>query len=94
MEQILKGFSWALDGYMPRASQAQRQMLTIEDAERAYQLIPSPPKIKGCDVNDYIRLAQETRELKYIFFYLHEKEWYKTWRIRRKNQSTRQFHLF
>ena len=76
MEQILKGFSWALEGYMPRASQAQRQMLTIEDAERAYQLIPSPPKIKGCDVNDYIRLAQETRELKYIFFYLHEKEWY------------------
>lgn len=49
-------------------------MLTIEDAERAYQLIPSPPRIKGYDVNDYIRLAQETRELKYIFFYLHEKE--------------------
>ena len=76
MEQILKGFSWALEGYMPRASQALSQMLTIEDAERVYQLIPSPPKIKGCDVNDYIRLAQETHELKYIFFYLHEKEWY------------------
>ena len=76
MEQILMGFSWALEGYMPRASQAQPKMLTIEDAENAYQLIPAPSKIKGYDVNDYIRLAQETRELKYIFFYLHEKEWY------------------
>lgn len=61
---------------MPHASQAPRQMLTIEDAEGAYRLIPAPPREKGFDPNDYIRLAQETRELKYIFFYLHEKEWY------------------
>ena len=69
MEHILQGFSWDLEGYMPHASQAPRQMLTIEDAEGAYRLIPAPPREKGFDPNDYIRLAQETRELKYIFFY-------------------------
>ena len=81
MEQILKDYSWDLDGYMPRASRAERRKLTLQDAESVYQLIPTPPRIKGDDPNDYIRLAQETHELKYIFFYLCEKEAYFNERI-------------
>ena len=76
MEQTLKDYSWDLEGYMPRASQAERGKLTMQDAFRAYQLIPEPPTSPAGGANDYIRLAQETHELKYIFFYLHEKEWY------------------
>lgn len=76
MEQILKDYSWDLGEYMPRASQAERGKLTMQDAFRAYQLIPAPPDLTGGNTNDYIRLAQETHELKYIFFYLHENEAY------------------
>ena len=61
---------------MPRASQAERGKLTMQDAFRAYQLIPAPPGLPSGDTNEYIRLAQETHELKYIFFYLHENEQY------------------
>ena len=76
MEQTLKDYSWDLEGYMPRASQAERGKLTIQDAFRAYQLIPAPPGLPSGDSNEYIRLAQETHELKYIFFFLHENEQY------------------
>ena len=76
MEQTLKDYSWDLEGYMPRASQAERGKLTMQDAFRAYQLIPAPPGLPSGDTNEYIRLAQETHELKYIFFYLHENEQY------------------
>ena len=76
MEQTLKDYSWDLEGYMPRASQAERGKLTMQDAFRAYQLIPTPPGLPSGDTNDYIRLAQETHELKYIFFFLHENEQY------------------
>ena len=76
MEQILKNYSWDLEGYMPRTSQAERGKLTMQDAFRAYQLIPAPPGLPSGDTNEYIRLAQETHELKYIFFYLHENEQY------------------
>ena len=76
MEQILKDYSWDLEGYMPRASQAELGKLTMQDAFRAYQLIPAPPGLPSGDTNEYIRLAQETHELKYIFFYLHENEQY------------------
>ena len=48
----------------------------MQDAFRAYQLIPAPPGLPSGDTNEYIRLAQETHELKYIFFYLHENEQY------------------
>ena len=61
---------------MPRASQAELGKLTMQDAFRAYQLIPAPPGLPSGDTNEYIRLAQETHELKYIFFYLHENEQY------------------
>ena len=76
MEQTLKDYSWDLEGYMPRASQAERGKLTMQDAFRAYQLIPAPPGLPSGDTNEYIRMAQETHELKYIFFYLHENEQY------------------
>ena len=76
MEQTLKDYSWDLEGYMPRTSQAERGKLTMQDAFRAYQLIPAPPGLPSGDTNEYIRLAQETHELKYIFFYLHENEQY------------------
>ena len=76
MEQTLKDYSWDMEGYMPRASQAERGKLTMQDAFRAYQLIPAPPGLPSGDTNEYIRLAQETHELKYIFFYLHENEQY------------------
>ena len=76
MEQTLKDYSWDLEGYMPRAFQAERGKLTMQDAFRAYQLIPAPPGLPSGDTNEYIRLAQETHELKYIFFYLHENEQY------------------
>ena len=65
-----------MEGYMPRASQAERGKLTMQDAFRAYQLIPAPPGLPSGDTNEYIRMAQETHELKYIFFYLHENEQY------------------
>ena len=76
MEQTLKDYSWDMEGYMPRASQAERGKLTMQDAFRAYQLIPAPPGLPSGDTNEYIRMAQETHELKYIFFYLHENEQY------------------
>ena len=76
MEQTLKDYSWDLEGYMPRASQAERGKLTMQDAFRAYQLIPAPPGLPSGETNEYIRLAQETHELKYIFFFLHENEQY------------------
>ena len=76
MEQTLKDYSWDLEGYMPRTSQAERGKLTMQDAFRAYQLIPAPPGLPSGDTNDYICLAQETHELKYNFFYLHENEQY------------------
>ena len=76
MEQTLKDYSWDLEGYMPRASQAERGKLTMQDAFRAYQLIPAPPGLPSGDTNEYIRLSQETHDLKYIFFYLHENEQY------------------
>ncbi len=78
MEQILKDYSWDLDRYRPRL---QHEELTPEDAFLAYHLIPSPPKIKISSTDDYIRLAQETHELKYIFFYLHKNERYFNRRI-------------
>ena len=65
-----------MEGYMPRASQAERGKLTMQDAFRAYQLIPAPPGLPSGDTNEYIRLAKETHELKYIFFFLHENEQY------------------
>ena len=76
MEQTLKDYSWDLSEHVPRASQAERGKLTMQDAFRAYQLIPAPPGLPSGDSNEYIRLAQETHELKYIFFYLHENEQY------------------
>ena len=49
----------------------------MKDAYMAYHLFPSPPLIKpGGSADDCIRLAQETHELKYVFFYLHENERY------------------
>ena len=78
MEQILKDYSWDLDRYRPRL---QHEELTPEDAFLAYRLIPSPPKTKTSSTDDYIRLAQETHELKYIFFYLHKNERYFNRRI-------------
>ena len=74
MEKTLKDYSWDLGEHVPRASQAERGKLTMQDAFRAYQLIPAPPGLPSGDSNEYIRLAQETHELKYIFFYLHENE--------------------
>ena len=76
MEQTLKDYSWDLGEHIPRASQAERGKLTMQDAFRAYQLIPAPPGLPSGDSNEYIRLAQETHELKYIFFFLHENEQY------------------
>lgn len=76
MEKTLKDYSWDLGEHVPRASQAERGKLTMQDAFRAYQLIPAPPGLPSGDSNEYIRLAQETHELKYIFFYLHENEEY------------------
>lgn len=49
----------------------------MTDAYMAYQLVPSLPPIQpGGSADGYIRLAQETHELKYVFFYLHENERY------------------
>ena len=76
MEQTLKNYSWDMEGYMPRASQAERGKMTMQDAFKVYQLIPAPPGLPSGDTNEYIRLAQETHELKYIFFFLHENEQY------------------
>ena len=81
MGNTLKDYSWDLGEYMPRASQAERGKLTMQDAFKAYQLIPSPMIPDGFDPNDYIRMAQETHELKYIFFYLHANEPYFNERI-------------
>ena len=76
MEQILKDYAWDLGAYTPRATQAERGKLALYDALTMYQLKPAPPESPSSNTNDYIRLAQETRELKYIFFYLHENEQY------------------
>lgn len=81
MGNTLKDYSWDLGEYMPRTSQAERGKLTMQDAFKAYQLIPSPMIPDGFDPNDYIRMAQETHELKYIFFYLHVNEQYFNERI-------------
>ena len=75
-EPVLKGYSWDLGEYMPHASQAERKKLTLYDAYSAYQLIPTPPCSEPGRTDDYIRLAQETHEIKYVLFYLHENERY------------------
>ena len=77
MEQILKDYSWDLGEYTLRVSQTERGKLTLYDALNAYHLIPPPAALP----DDYIRLAQETHEMKYIFFYLHENEAYFNERI-------------
>ena len=76
MEQILKDYVWDLGEYTPRATQAERGKLALYDALNVYQLNPAPPILTTSNTNDYIRMAQETHELKYIFFYLHENEQY------------------
>jgi len=76
LEQILKDYSWDLGEYTLRASQAERGKLTLYDALNVYQLKPAPPASPEGEKNHYICLAQETHELKYIFFYLHENEAY------------------
>ena len=81
MEQILKNYSWDLGEYKLRASQAARGKLTLYDARNAYRLKPEPPASPEDKKNYYICLAQETHELKYIFFYLHENEQYFNKRI-------------
>jgi hypothetical protein len=75
-EPVLKGYSWELGEYMPHTSQAERKKLTLYDAYSAYQLIPAPPCSEPGRTDDYIRLAQETHEIKYVLFYLHENERY------------------
>ncbi len=76
MEQNLKDYSWDLGEYTLRASQSERGKLTLHDALNAYQLKPAPPASPDGKKDDYICLAQQTHELKYIFFYLHENEAY------------------
>lgn len=77
MELILKEYSWDMDGYVPYSPQGESGQLTLKDAYMAYHLLPSPPLIQPSGGTDgYIRLAQETHELKYVFFYLHENERY------------------
>lgn len=80
MEQNLKDYSWDLGEYTLRASPAERGKLTLHDALNAYQLKPAPPASPD-GKDDYICLAQETHELKYIFFYLHKNEAYFNKRI-------------
>ncbi|MBR4334651.1 MAG: hypothetical protein IKP72_18415 [Clostridia bacterium] len=75
-EPVLRGYSWDLGEYMPHTSQAERKKLTLYDAYSAYQLIPAPPCSKPGRTDDYIRLAQEAHEIKYVLFYLHENERY------------------
>ena len=75
-EPVLEGYSWELGEYMPHTSQAERKKLTLYDAYSAYQLIPAPPRSEPGRTDDYIRLAQETHEIKYVLFYLHENERY------------------
>ena len=75
-EPILKDYSWDLGEYMPHTSQAERKKLTLYDAYSAYQLIPAPPRSESGRTDDLIRLAQETHEIKYVLFYLHENEAY------------------
>ena len=75
-EPLLKGYSWELGEYMPHTSQAERKKLTLYDAYSTYQLIPAPPCSESGRTDDYIRLAQETHEIKYVLFYLHENERY------------------
>ena len=81
MEQILKDYSWDLGEYTLRASQSGRGRLTLYDARNAYRLNPEPPASPEGKKDHYICLAQETHELKYIFFYLHENEAYFNKRI-------------
>ena len=76
MEQILKDYSWDFGEYTLRASQAERGKLTLYDALNVYQLKPAPPASPESEKNHYICLAQETHELKCLFFYLHENEAY------------------
>lgn len=84
MELILKDYSWDMDGYVPHFPHGEGGQLTLKDAYMAYHLLPSPPPIQpGGSADGYIRLAQETHELKYVFFYLHENERYFNDRINR-----------
>ena len=68
-----------MDGYVPCIPGSEQDDLTIKDAQTAYRLSPSPPALQNTD--DFIRLAQETHELKYVFFYLHVNEQYFNKRI-------------
>lgn len=95
MEQKLKGYSWDMDGYMTHISSIKPKAefsgmkpktefveLTMHDAQNAFKLYPPLPKrAPDSDPNDYIVKAQETREIKYVFFYLDEKEDYFNRRI-------------
>lgn len=77
MELILKDYSWDMDEYALRTPQGESGQLTLKDAYMAYHLLPSPPPIQPSgSTDDYIRLAQETHELRHVFFYLHENERY------------------
>ena len=79
MKQRLKDYSWDMDGYAPYVPRTDQEGLTMQDAQTAYRLVPSPPALQNTD--DFIGLAQGTHELKYVFFYLHEKERYFNHRI-------------
>lgn len=84
MELILKDYSWDMDGYVQHSPQGEGGHLTLKDAYMAYHLLPAPPESEdGGSTDDYIRIAKETHELKYVFFYLHENERYFNDRINR-----------
>ena len=48
--------------------------LLTHDVLHTFRLYPAPPKMERS--SDYARLAQETHDLKYIFFFLHHHEAY------------------
>ena len=86
MEQKLKGYSWDMEGYMTHISsmkpKAKFVELTMYDAQNVFKLYPPLPKRSpDSDPNDYIVKAQETKEIKYVLFYLDEKEEYFNRRI-------------
>ena len=60
--------------YRLPAFQIDSKDISDEEAFHAYHLTPEPPKQEKA--REYIRLAQEHREVKYVMFFLHHHEKY------------------
>lgn len=65
-------YTWDMKGYASKYGFYTSENLSRREAERTLQLEPEPPK--ESDLNNYIIQAQQQKDLRYLFFFLHHYE--------------------